>query len=182
MQRRDIILAIVAAVILLLFVQPASAQAKHGTIKPPAVRAPLHPAIPKTAKTPQTPIDEFETMSPEERRQVLNQLPREEREKLQKRIDKFNALPADQQQTLKNLYNRLHQMPPEREDTVRKAITRFSAEPVARQQAIREELQTIANLPPDERQQRTSTREFRKKFSRKEQAIIRDMAPLLPGE
>jgi len=183
MHRRGIIVAAIAAATYTLSIQPVGAQNKRTIVKPaPPAIAPVRPAIPKAVKVARTPIDEFETMPAEERRQVLNQLPRSEREKLQKRLAKFNALPAEQQQALKNLYNRLHQLPPEQEESVRKAINRFSAEPAQRQQAMREELQRMGALSGQEREQRLTTPDYRKKFSRKEQVIIRDMGPLLPPE
>jgi len=183
MHRRDIIVATIAAGLSTLAIQPVWAQNKRAIVKPgPPAVAPVPPAITKAPKIPRTPIDEFETMPTEQRQQVLNQLSRSERDKLQKRLAKFNALPAEQQQALKNLYNRLHQLPPEQEETVRKAINRFSSEPIERQRAIREELQKMAALSSREREQRLATTEFRKKYSRKEQGIIRDMNPLLTAE
>ena len=104
------------------------------------------------------------------------------REKLRERLQKFNELPAEQQQALKNLYNRLHQLPPERQEAVRGAVGRFSEQSPQRQRAMREELQNMANLSEQERQARIGSSEFRKKFNRKEQGIVRDMAPLLPAQ
>jgi len=63
---------------------------------------------------------------------------------------------------------------------VRKAINRFSEQSLARQQAIREELRSIAVLPPQDRQAHMNNADFRSRFNKKEQDILRDMSPLLP--
>jgi hypothetical protein len=127
-----------------------------------------------------TPIDEFETMSPAEQQKALNRLPPPQRRQLQERLQRFNALPPEQQQTLKTLYNRLHQLPPQRQEAVRKAINKFSEQSPDRQQAMREELRSVAALPPQDRQARLTSPDFRTRFNKKEQDILRDMSPLLP--
>ena len=183
MHGRNCILAVVAAATVLTLVPPGLAQGRRGGMnRPPRAGGPARPSVPESKRVPQTPIDEFETMSPEQRQRVLNRLPREQREKLRERLQKFNELPAEQQQALKNLYNRLHQLPPERQEAVRGAVGRFSEQSPQRQRAMREELQNMANLSEQERQARIGSSEFRKKFNRKEQGIVRDMAPLLPAQ
>ena len=133
-------------------------------------------------RSDRTPIEEFETMSPEQQRKALNGLPPEQRQRLQERLQRFNQLPPEQQQALKSLYNRLHQLPPERQDAVRKSINKFSQQPPQRQQAIREELRSMASMPPDQRQAYVSSPEFRGKLSKKEQEIARDMSEVLPPQ
>jgi len=177
MRWRNSILAVIAAAAALTLVPPGLAQGKRGGMN----RAP-RAGDPGGKRGPQTPIDEFETMSPEQRQKALNRLPPAQRDKLQKRLQKFNALPSEQQQSLKNLYNRLHQLPPERQESVREAVSRFSEQSPQRQQAMREELQNMTNLSGEERQGRMDRSEFRKRFNRKEQGIVRDMAPLLPAQ
>jgi hypothetical protein len=136
---------------------------------------------PEVARTPdKTPIDEFETMSPEQQQEALQRLPPAERKKLQQRIEKFNTLPPEQQRTLKNLYNRLHQLPADRQNAVRKAINKFTLQPVDRQEAIREELRGLAAKPAQERAARVASPEFRGRFNSQEREIVRDMSPLLP--
>ena len=129
-----------------------------------------------------TPIEEFETMSPAERRKALDRLPPADRQRLQERLDRFNQLPPERQQALKNLYNRLHQLPPERQNAVRQSINRFSQIAPERQQAIRGELTNMANMSPEERKKHVSTPEFRQNFNKKEQEIVRDMSEVLPQQ
>jgi hypothetical protein len=139
-----------------------------------------HCPVVEPAKAANTPIDEFERISPEERQKGPQRLPSAQRKQLEERLQKFNQLPAEQQQTLKNMYSRLNQLPPARQEVVRKSINKFSQEPGDRQQAMREELRGMAALPEQERQTRLASPEFRSKFSGKEQEIVRDMADLLP--
>jgi hypothetical protein len=169
-------LAVAAIALGYIFAPAAMAQGRRA----PMARPP-HPArVERPGRAGSTtPIDQFATMPPEQQRRELDRLPPGKREKLQQRIDRFNNLPPEQQRTLRNLYNRLHQLPPERQDAVRKAINRFSKQSPDRQQAIREELRGMASLSDTDRDARLSGREFRKKFSRREQEIVRDMSELV---
>jgi hypothetical protein len=141
------------------------------------------PGARSSGKAPpaQTPIDDFERMSPEQQQRALNRLPPGQRQKLQQRLQRFNQLPAEQQRTLRNLYNRLHQLPANQQESVRKAINRFSEQAPDRQRAMRDELRSLAASPQPDREARMASREFRTSFSRREQAIMRDMLPVLPG-
>ena len=181
------ILAAIASAMLFTIVPPVWAQGKRAGMNPtpratPGAVVPAQPGVPRNARSPRTPIDELETMSPEQRRKALDRLPAAQRNKLQERLQKFNELPAEQQQSLRSLYNRLHQLPAERQAAVRKAVNRFSQQSPERQQAVRDELQSMANLSEQERQARLGSSAFRKEFNRKEQGIVRDMAPLLPEQ
>ena len=134
------------------------------------------------AGSARTPIQEFETMSPAEQQKALDRLPPEQRQRLQQRLDRFNQLPPERQRALTDLYNRLHQLPPERQDAVRKSINNLSNQSPQRQQAIREQLRSMASMTPEERQAYISTPEFRGKFNKKEQEIVRDMSEVLPQQ
>jgi hypothetical protein len=127
-----------------------------------------------------TPIDEFERMSPEEQQQALARLPAAQRQRIEQRLREFNQLPAEQRQRLRNLYSRLHQLPARQQESVRKAIDRFSKQSPDRQEAIRDQLRSLAALPRQERAARLTSDDFRRDLSRKEQGIVRDMLPLLP--
>jgi len=154
----------------------AGAQPRRGGM----MRPPKPPRQEKPAKAAKTPIDEFQTMSPQDRQKALDRMPPAKRKKFEERLQKFNELPAEQQQTLKTMYNRLHELPPGRQDAVRKSMNQFSEQPVERRHAIRQELRGISGLPEQDRAARMASPEFRSKFSPKEQDIIRDMSELLP--
>ena len=178
MHRRSCISALAAIALGTIFGVPAAAQGRRsGAIaRPPSVQRQGR------AGNDQTPIEEFETMSPAERQKALDRLPPEQRQKLQERLQRFNQLPPEQQQALKNLYNRLHQLPPDRQNAVRQSINRFSQLPPERQQAIRGELRTMASMSPDERKAHVSSPEFRRNFNKKEQEVTRDMSEVLPPQ
>ena len=178
MPRRGSILALAALTSSVILAHMGWAQKRAAPAKPPVATRADDPG--RAAGNTETPIDEFETMSPEHQRQALEQLPAAQRRKLQERLDKFNQLPAEQQRALKNLYNRLHQLPADRQNTVRKAIQKFSLQPADRQQTIREELRDLAAVPVPERSLRLTSPEFLKKFSGQEREIVRVMSLLLP--
>ena len=172
--------ALAAVALWMSLASPAVSQGRRGGM---ARTRPTNP--PRGAQAGQgarTPIEEFETMSPEQRQKALNRLPPEQRQKLQERLDRFNELPPERQQALKNLYNRLHALPSERQDAVRKSINKFSQQPPERQQAIREELRSMSGMSTEQRKAQVSSPEFRQKFNKKEQEIVRDMAEVLPRE
>lgn len=154
----------------------ADAQGRRGAIQ----RGQHLPRIKNAPKGPKTPIQEFETMSPDEQRRALNRLPPNQRRNLEERLNRFNQLPEQQRQALTNLYNRLHQLPSERQNSVRKAINKFSEQPADRQELIRQELRRMAALPAGERTQHLGSADVRSSLSKKEQDILRDMIPLLP--
>ena len=172
--------ALAAVALCLNFGSPAMAQGRRGGM---ARTRPLNPSRSGQAgQGARTPIEEFETMSPEQRQKALDRLPPEQRQKLQERLDRFNQLPPERQQALKNLYNRLHALPPERQNAVRTSINKFSQQPPDRQQAIREELRNMAGMSPEQRTAQVSSPEFRQKFNKKEQEIVRDMSEVLPPQ
>ncbi|HXA64780.1 MAG TPA: DUF3106 domain-containing protein [Bryobacteraceae bacterium] len=174
MRWRWSILALCALTSGMIFESTARAQGRRSAASRP-------PGSARQGKGPvQTPIEEFETMSPAEQQKALNRLPPQQRQKLQERLQRFNQLPPEQQQALKNLYNRLHQLPAERQDAVRKSISKMSQQPPERQQAMRQELRSMANMSRDERQAHLSGPEFRGRFNKKEQEIVRDMSEVLP--
>jgi hypothetical protein len=121
-------------------------------------------------------------MSPDQQQRALDRLTPQERQRLQERLKKFDQLPAGQQRSLNNLYNRLHGLAPERQDAVRESINNFSRLPAPRQQAMREELRGMVGLSDKDRQARMSTPEFQEKFSKEEQGILRDMSEVLPPD
>ncbi|HME06825.1 MAG TPA: DUF3106 domain-containing protein [Bryobacteraceae bacterium] len=134
------------------------------------------------AKEPEnTPIDEFERMTPEQQQKALAKLPPERRKKVEQQLARLRSLPPEQRAMLRQTYSRLSELPPDRQQAVRKAFEKFGNQPAGRQQAIREELKQLGNLPPDERATRLKSPEFRQSFNHGEQQIIRDMAELLPG-
>ena len=176
MHPRRPILAVAAIVAGFTFDTPGLAQGRRGL-----GRLPLPPRVERHGRISKTPIDEFEMLPPDQQRRELDRLPRAQREKLQQRLQHFNELPPEQQRALRNLYNRLHQLPPERQDAVRKAVRKFSDQPADRQSAIRDELRGMAGLSEEDRKARTRSPEFKSKFSKKEQEIVRDMAELVGG-
>jgi hypothetical protein len=167
MSGRDLLVALAVAASMLIGNSPALAR------RPPAAGSARSGAA--------TPIDDFERMSPQQQQRALQRLPPKQRQKLQERLQRFNQLPPEQQQTLRNLYNRLHQLPESRQESVRRAINRFSGQAPDRQRAMRDELRSMLALPAPDRDARIASQEFRARFNRREQGIVREMLPLLPA-
>lgn len=170
-----------AAVVLLASGQCAFAAGQKSDGHP-AARPPNRPGEAQTAPDAgaNTPIDEFERMSPEQQQQALARLPEAERKRLEQRLRQYERLPFEQRQMLRTLYSRLHQLPPRQQETVHKAIDRFSKQPNESQQVLRDELRLLSALPEQDRAARVASQDFRQGLTRKELGIVRDMLPLLP--
>lgn len=181
MRCRSFIPALAAVALCMTLGSPAGAQGRRGGGMPRSRPMPA-PKSGNINRGARTPIEEFETMPPEQQRRELDRLPPQQRERLQERLERFNQLPLERQQALKNLYNRLHELPPDRQNAVRQSINKFSQMPPERQEAIRGELRNMAGIPPDKRKAYMSTSEFRGKFNKKEQETLRDMSEVLPPQ
>jgi len=175
MSTRRSILAASALAVSLSFGPTAYAQNRRMGGNRPKQQRPEKPA--KPAKTP---IDEFQRMSPDEQQKALERLPPAQRQKLQERLQQFNKLPAEQQRTLKTMYSRLNDLPKERQEGVRQSMNKFVQEPPERQQAMRDELKGMAAMSATDRSAHMSSPDFKSKFNKKEQDMVRDMSELLP--
>jgi hypothetical protein len=119
-------------------------------------------------------------MTPEEQQEALARLPPAQRQRIEQGLQKFNELPSEQRQVLRNLYSRLHQLPPAEQASVHKAIDRFSKLTPDRQEAIRVQMRALGSVATLDRAGVIRGQGMRRSFSRKEVGIMYDMLPLLP--
>jgi len=127
-----------------------------------------------------TPIEDFERMSPDEQKKALAKLPPERRQKIEEQLQTLKNLTPEQRSNLMQQYNRLNELPPGRQEAVRNALKKFGNQAPERQQAMRDELRALAPMTPEERQTRMGSPEFRNNYNHNEQQIIKDMSDLLP--
>jgi hypothetical protein len=129
-----------------------------------------------------TPIEEFERMPQGERQHALEQLPPKQREQVQQRLQQYDQLPLEQRQQIQAQLQRLHQLPADKQEQVRNSIRKFSDQPADRKQALRQELGELGPLSPADRKAHFNSPEFKKKFSKDEQDMLKHMSELLPSE
>jgi len=125
----------------------------------------------RPATQPKQAFDRLNRMNPEQRRKAIEKLPPdrqkqmeqrpEERDKLANRYESFQQLPEAQQEAMRRLYRRSNTLPPERRDV------------------LRGEVRELYRLPASDRMARMNSDEYRNKFSRQEQTMLRDFADSL---
>jgi hypothetical protein len=138
---------------------------------------------PKAEKTPRagnTPLDEFQRMSPEERQKALAKLPPDRAEKLRKQLKEYSQLTPEQQALAKEQLETFRHLPPDRQAAMRKAFNQFSQQPPDRQQAIRQELNQLRGMTEADRQARLASPELKSRFNKNERQMIGEMSGLLP--
>ncbi len=155
-----------------------SAQNRRGASAPR--RSQLAPPQTPAKPAANPPFEEFERMTPEQRQQALAKLPPDRRAKIQKQLEAYEKLTPEQRELARKEYETFRQLPPERQEAVRQAFQKFRKESLERQQAMREELLRLRPMSPAERESRFSNPEFRKRFDRNEQQMLREMSGLLP--
>jgi hypothetical protein len=131
--------------------------------------------VERSAK-PATPLDEFERMTPEERRNALDKLPPDRRKKVQQQLDRLNRLTPEQREKLKEQYEMFRQLPPERQEALRKVMKRFSEQPPERRQALRDELIQLRSMGESERRARLASPDTRSRFNSGERKILEEMS------
>jgi Protein of unknown function (DUF3106) len=129
----------------------------------------VNPNRPPSAYTP-PPKKEFNSLSPQERRKVLDNnrrlqsLPPAQRQELQERAQVWNRLTPQQRQHIRNdVLPKWQQMPPDR------------------RQAIQQRLRVLQNMPEAARNQRLNDPNFTKGMSDEDRATLHDLSHLHVG-
>ena len=129
-------------------------------------------------------LENLSKMSGEERAQALGDLPPEQRVRIQKGLERLDALTPDQREGWFSRYRKFNGLPPKQKDEVRVIVKELLALPLPRQKAIRDEIETYRHMPGWGRDVRMRSADFRNKFNPTERDIIRHSASLLhePGQ
>ncbi|SRR5579884_2363494 len=125
-------------------------------------------------------LERLDRMTPEQRERVLERLPPERRQRVEQQLEQYHNMTPEQRERLQQRYQWFSQLPPERQEAIRKGFQRFQKLPAERQGAVREEVQRLNALPEAEREERMNSDEFRSRFNKREQQIIRDVAGAIP--
>jgi hypothetical protein len=162
--------------------QPAMA-AKPTTARP-NLNIPLKPppAAPKTSpllqpsNSPINTLDRWNKMSPEQRAKAMAKLSPERRLQMQDRLEKFNALPREEQDRLRRRYERFSHLSGEKQDVVRRQIQAFTRLPDARRPGISREFEQLRRMSSDDRRARMNSEEFRNRYTPREQQLLSDLS------
>ena len=134
----------------------------------------------RPAPNPFTAIDRWNAMNPKQRERMLERMPTDRRKQFLDKLEKFNALPKEEQQLSRERYERLSKLPPDEQQVVRRDGARFEKLPPARRQAMLQEFQKLRKMSESERATYLSSPEFRDKFYPAEQQMIGNLAKVLP--
>jgi len=130
---------------------------------------------------PTGPVDRFNRLSPSERREVLEKLPPERREVMERRLERWRNTPPAERRRLEGSYARFQEMSPERQEEVRTLFRRFRETfPPDRAPAAHSAIRRLRRADAEERKNLLNNRRFQSDFTEEERKIIEQMATELP--
>lgn len=122
------------------------------------------------------PLERWNRMTPEERRQALAKLPPERRRELQQKLQQYRNLPPEQREQLGERYKAFSQLPPEQQNRARDLFRQFNSLPEDRRPAVKQEYEQLRSMPESERNERMNSEAFRSRYTPSEQQMLRDLS------
>jgi hypothetical protein len=176
--KRIISICVFSGLLAMLFAPAVAAQAR----RKPGAR--IGKGLPgRTSKQvrppPQAVLDRFERMTPEQRRQALERVPPDRRKQFEERLDRYSQLSPEERERLNDRYDTFRNLSPERQEAVRRNFRRFNTLPEERQGVVRRELEELSKLPDEDRRARINSDEFRNKYNRGEQQLLKDLSRVM---
>jgi hypothetical protein len=135
----------------------------------------------RTAPNPITPIDRWNAMNPQQRERMLERMDPDRRKQFLEKLDRFNALPKEEQQLTRERYQRLSQLSPEQQQVVRRDMKRLDKLPPERREAMFQEFVKLRSMSASDRSAYLASPEFRDRFRPAEQQMIGNLTTLLPA-
>ena len=133
----------------------------------------------RPATRPKQAFDRLNRMNPEQRRKAIEKLPPDRQKQMEQRLEDYNRLSPEVRDKLANRYESFQQLPEAQQEAMRKLYRRFNTLPPERREVMREEVRELYRLPASDRMARMNSDEYRNKFSRQEQTMLRDFADSL---
>jgi hypothetical protein len=134
----------------------------------------------RPAPNPLNAIDRWNAMNPKQRELMLERMDPDRRKQFLEKLNKFNALPKEEQQRQREGYERLSKLPPDQQQLLRRDMNRFEKLPPARKQAMQQEFQKLRKMSESERAAYLDTPEFKDKFYPAEQDMITNLSKVMP--
>lgn len=131
------------------------------------------------AQNPETALDRWFRMSPEERERELAKLPPARARLIRQQLRRYSEMSPEEKEKLRKRYQTFSQLPPDLQQTVRERLREFRQLPVARQVAVHRQVVELRALPEDQRAARMDSDEMRSRFSTQERLIIQNLAEYL---
>ena len=122
---------------------------------------------------------------PREQERILRAIPRfrrlppEVQRDFREKLRHFNAMTPEQRQRFRGRYETFHRLPPEARARIRRDVfPAWRHLPRERRQALMKEFRLLRRMPPAERERRFGEETFGKRFSPKEQRLLRHLVTL----
>ncbi|MGA2132139.1 MAG: DUF3106 domain-containing protein [Bryobacteraceae bacterium] len=131
------------------------------------------------ARNPDTALDRWFRMSPEERERELAKLPAERARLIRQQLRRYSEMSPEEKAKLRERYRTFTQLPPNLRQLVRERLEEFRELPPARQAVVHRQVVELRALPEDQRAARLDSDEMRAHFSPEERQIIQDLAQYL---
>jgi len=151
---------------------PARAQKKGPAMRGPRI---VRPA-PKRAPNQ---LDRIRKMSPDERRRLMEDLPRDRKKAIEEGLDRYDQMSPEERRKLGQQYEMFQQLPQERREQIRRLYRRFNDLEEERRPMVREEFQSLQTMTPEDRGSRINSDEFRNKYTAAEQQLLADLSKAL---
>ena len=166
MLRVFVVLGLLAGMVL-ADPQPQAKMHRKGLISPPAPQAMV--------------LDKMRRMTPEEREQVLRNMPSARRQMFERRLEQWNRLESGQKQRLQGSLESFRSLTPEQQQTVRGLYRKFSETmPEEKRGDGKRILVRLRNLEPDERKALLNAPRVKARFTDSERELLAEMAEKLP--
>lgn len=133
-------------------------------------------AVPSNAQRPTLgpgPVERLRRLSPAQRQKLLERLPPERRQRVERQLHDLDQMSPVERQRLHDRYEMFRQLPPEKQEALRGAFRKFNLLPADRRDAIRKEMVELKNMKPAERRERIQSDAFNEQFSLEEQQVMR---------
>ena len=108
----------------------------------------------------------------------FQKLPPDRQEQLKQRLQKFNSLPQDQQQRILDRMEKWEHMTPQQHQQARRLFDQMQAMPEERRNSIRQQLHAFTQMTPDQRQRFMNSDQYKREFSGDERDVMQQWLTL----
>jgi hypothetical protein len=105
----------------------------------------------------------------------FQQLPPERQEQLRERLRRFNALPPEDRERMLDRMGHWEEMSPEQRQRWRQFQNQLSAMPSEKRYALRQEFRNLRKMSPEERQRVFESERFKQDYTDTDQSLLRSM-------
>ena len=127
-------------------------------------------------------IERLNRMSPAQRNKVLDRMPADRRQGLERRIKNLNNIDPEARAILKKDYDSFQQLPPEQQSEVRKTLRQIADLPEDRRRLVRGAIHNLRQHPAEMQQRRIGSRVFQERFNEDERKLVVDALAVLPQQ